>query len=53
MHAMLQVTGSLGRLREFEDVMLESDAQTLIKELRRALERLVERFERQESGSHA
>lgn len=45
---MLQITGTLGALRAVEDALLESDAQTLIKELRRALERLVERFERKE-----
>ncbi|MBK1655363.1 ParB N-terminal domain-containing protein [Allochromatium vinosum] len=50
---MLQITGTLGALRAVEGALLESDARTLIKELRRALERLVERFERKEGADHA
>lgn len=44
MKVMLQVTGTLGALRAVEGALLESDARTLIKELRRALERLMGRF---------
>ena len=53
MRVMLQITGTLGALRAVEGALLESDARTLIKELRRALERLVERFERKEGADHA
>lgn len=44
MHAAHGVTAALGSLRRVEDALLESDARTLIGELRKALNRLLGRF---------
>jgi ParB-like chromosome segregation protein Spo0J len=52
MHAAHGVTAALGMLRRFEDALLESDARTLIGELRKALDRLMTRFGLKE-GDHA
>lgn len=59
MHAAHRVTGLLGLVRKaleeaeaLEGAMLESDARVLIRELRTATDRLVERFGEPEEVSH-
>lgn len=52
MHAAHGVASALGLLRKVEGALLESDARTLIGELRKALDRLTARFE-QEGTGHA
>ncbi|EXJ10911.1 hypothetical protein D779_0350 [Imhoffiella purpurea] len=52
MHAAHGVAGAISALYRVDSALLESDAKTLIRELRKVLDRLTARFETKEGATN-